>query len=97
MLVSAPVVADILVPVAGTDDATAAHQASIDAVIAPTAEAVAEVRRDADVLDLYIEAKATDEVRDSALADEFVDSLVVVRSRRLGECLSVPTRADVLS
>lgn len=91
MLRRAPVVADILVSVACADDATTAHQSGIDSIITPTSEAVAEVSRDVEVLDLYIEAKATDEVRDSTLTYELIDSLIVVRGGCLGKSLCIAT------
>ena len=89
MLRRAPVVADILLPVACADDTTTAHQPGIDSIITPASEVVAEVGRDVEVLDLYIEAKATHEVRDSTLAYELIDSLVVVRGGRLGQSLCI--------
>ena len=78
-------------PVACADDATTAHQPGIDSIITPASEAVAEVGRYVEVLDLDIEAKATDEVRDSTLADKFIDRLVVVRGGRLGQSPCIAT------
>ena len=78
-------------PVACADDTTTAHQSGIDSIITPTSEAVAEVGRDVEVLDLDIEAKAADEVRDSTLADKFIDRFVVVRGGRLAQSPCIAT------